>query len=291
MRRRRLPLLLTAVLLTAFTGIAAQAKPALWIVRDADSTILLFGSVHALPPNLDWQPRELGEALAGADDLWFEVPNDEAGALASAQAATARGLLPRDQSLSALLDRSTRDRLSRVAAGLGVSMSALDRYRPWMAEVMLTQAYALRSGALPAAGVEPRVAATAPAGIERRAFETPEQQVALLADADVSAQIITLKETLREIEDEPHGFANMVQAWMSGNPNTLYKVAVEPMRRRMPALYRRLVTGRNLAWSRAIEQRLRGSGRTVVVVGAGHLVGPDGLPALLRKHGVAVEGP
>lgn len=289
--RRRPPLLLFSVLLAFLFGQAAQARPAMWIVRDADSTILMFGSVHALPPGLDWQPPELAQALAKADDLWFEVANDEAGALASAQAATARGLLPRAQSLSALLDRPTRERLTRAAAQLGVPMNVLDRYRPWMAEVILALAYAAKSGAAANEGVEARIARTAPPGLARRAFETPEQQVALLADADARAQISSLKETLRAIETEPQGFAKMVQAWMSGDATALYKEAVEPVRRRNPALYRRLVTARNAAWTSAVEQRLKGSGRTVMVVGAGHLVGPDGVPALLRRRGLAVEGP
>jgi uncharacterized protein len=291
MRLSLRPLLLAVLLLAGPGAGQAQARPAVWVVRDADSTILVFGSVHALPPGLDWKPQALIEALAKADDLWFETPNDEADALASAQAATARGLLPREQSLSSLLDRPTRERLEKVAASLGVPMATLDRYRPWMAEVILAGAYARKSGAAPTEGVETKIATAARAGVGRRAFETPEQQVALLADVDLAGQVASLKEALGEIESEPGGFAKMVDAWMSGDPAALFKEAVEPMRRKTPAAYRRLVAERNRAWASAIEQRLRGSGRTVVVVGAGHLVGPDGVPTLLRRRGLAVEGP
>lgn len=288
MRRLFLPLLLASLLAWAP---AALAKPAMWIVRDADSTILMFGSVHALPKGLDWTPAELSRALAQADDLWFEIPNDEAAALASSQAAAGRGILPAGQSLSAMLDKATQARLAKAAGSLGLSMAVLDHYRPWMAEVMLSLAYIQKSGADVDEGVEAKVAAAAPAKTPRRAFETPQQQIAFLADAAPSAQIASLKETLREIEAEPKSYDDMVRAWMRGDVRALYKESVEPMKRAAPGLYRRLVADRNQAWAVTIEERLKGSGRTVMVMGAGHFAGPDGVPALLRKRGLAVEGP
>jgi len=269
----------------------AQAKPPVWVVRDADSTIVLFGSIHALPPGLDWAPPALTAALARAEDVWFEIPNDEAGQLASAQAATQKGLLPRGVTLTSRLDRRTAGQLARVAKSLGMRPTDLDPYRPWMAEVTLVVAAAAKAGASTSASVETQVAAATPRAARRRAFETPEQQVGLLADVSEREQIASLKETLKEIEEEPDSFAELVRLWMAADVQGIYRDAVAPLRRASPALYRRILADRNRAWAPVIEERLKGSGETVMVMGAAHFVGPDGLPALLRKRGLRVDGP
>ena len=63
------------------------------------------------------------------------------------------------------------------------------------------------------------------------------------------------------------------------------------MRNASPTLFRRLVSDRNARWTLTLDERLKGRGRTVVVVGMGHLIGPDGVPARLRALGYEVEGP
>ena len=105
----------------------AWAKPPVWVVRDADSTIVLFGSVHLLPRDVDWRPQALTDALAKADDLWFEAPMDDASRLEAGRVALEKGFLPKGESLSKLLTRSDAARLKRVAAGLNVPLKDLDR--------------------------------------------------------------------------------------------------------------------------------------------------------------------
>jgi len=287
----RLTSFIIGAAIALLTAAPAFARPAMWVIRDADSEIVLFGSVHALPPGLDWTPPALSAALALADDVWFEIPQDDAAALASAQAATMKGLLPRGQTLSSRLDARTRERLAKVVKDLGLPAGMLEPYKPWMADVILATAFAQKQGAVAAEGVEARVAATAPSRAQKRAFETVEQQIAILADASEADQIASLKESVDEISQDPAAFTDMVRTWMSGDIAALYKKSVEPMKKDAPNLYRRLIVARNQAWIGPIEQRLKGQGRTVMVMGAGHFAGPDGLPALLRKRGLMVEGP
>jgi uncharacterized protein YbaP (TraB family) len=83
----------------------------------------------------------------------------------------------------------------------------------------------------------------------------------------------------------------LVRAWMAGDTAGLDREALEPMRKASPGLFRRLVTERNEAWIRTLDARLKGRGRTVVVVGVGHLIGQGGLPARLRALGYSVTGP
>ena len=115
----------------------AAAEPAVWVVRDADSTIVLFGSVHLLPPGLDWRPDPLDAALKKADDLWFELPIDGAASMEAAHLAMEHGLLPKSETLSARLSDDGKARLQRAAERLKLPMEVLDRMRPWLAEVTI----------------------------------------------------------------------------------------------------------------------------------------------------------
>jgi len=269
----------------------AAAQPPVWVVRDQDSTIVLFGSVHLLPPGLDWRPQALNTAIQSADDIWFELPLDPADSQAASQIAATRGVLPEGERLSDRLSPAGRRRLARIAKSENLSMDGLERMRPWLAEVTLGVAQLAKGGANGSDGVERTLDQAAPASAQRRAFETPEQQIAFFADAPEKEQVASLEDTLRQMEQDPDEYSKLLKAWMVGDVKALERQGLKPMRRASPVLYERLVTGRNARWAEAIAGRLAGSGETVVVVGAAHLIGRDGVPAMLRRRGITVEGP
>ena len=270
---------------------AAAARPPVWVVRDKDSELVLFGSVHILPPGLDWRSPALTRALKDADDIWFELPIDPATESQTTQLAAQLGVLPPDQSLFRMLSPEDSQRLSRVAQAYGADPAMLDRLRPWLAEVVLGAAAYRKAGAGGDAGVERALAAQVPPTARRRAFETPREQIDLLAGAPPSEQIASLSETLKEMENEPDQYQTLVRAWMAGDLKAMDKEALAPLRKVSPVLFQRILTDRNARWAVALDRRLKGHGRTVVVVGMGHLIGPQGVPARLRALGYRVEGP
>lgn len=282
---------LLGVLAALVTAGAVQAQPPVWVVRDRDSELVLFGSVHVLPPGLDWRPKALNAALAGADDIWFELPIDAATQTRTAQLASQLGVLPPGQSLFKMLKPREARRLSEVAQQYGASPVLLDHLQPWFAEVALSGAEFRKAGAEGSDGVEQTLSAAVPPGAQRRAFETPEQQIGLLADEPRDEQIASLTQTVRDMQDKPDEYRILVRAWMSGDLAALDREALAPLRKTSPTLFRRLITERNARWTTVLDQRLKGHGRTVVVVGVGHLIGPDGVPARLRALGYQVEGP
>ena len=113
----------------------------------------------------------------------------------------------------------------------------------------------------------------------------------MLAAGPMPEQLASLRETLKEMEDQPDAFGVLVRAWATGDMTALDHEALEPIRNASPALFKRLVTDRNARWAQALDARLKGHGRTVVVVGVGHLIGPESLPARLRALGYSVTGP
>lgn len=270
---------------------SAWARPPVWVVRDKDSELVMFGSVHLLPPGVDWRPPALTRALKNADDVWFELPIDPSTEALTTQLAGRLGVLGPDQSLIKMLPQADAERLMRVAAQYGVDLAVVDRLKPWLADIALSAAAYKKAGADGQDGVEKAVAAAVPPAAQRRAFETAAEQIEILAGAAQADQIASLSETLEEMENRPDEYLVLLRAWMEGDVATLDKEALAPLRTASPALFRRLVSDRNARWTRTLDARLKGKGKTVVVVGMGHLIGPDGVPARLRALGYRVEGP
>ena len=270
----------------------ACSQPAVWTVQGPHGKLVLFGSVHLLPGGLDWRPPALDRALAQADDLWFELPLDQATDDDARRLTLSRGALPPGDSLWAHLTPSQRDRVERAATGVGVAPAILTPLRPWMAELTLSLADDARAGALAAQGVEARLQADAPPAARRHALETVREQVGFLADARLGDQIASLDETAREMTIDGDLYARIVRDWMAADMANLQRDALDPLVSAAPAIYRRLIVDRNRRWARLLARVAKGDrGVTVVVVGAGHLVGPVGVPALLRARGLHVEGP
>ena len=259
---KRLLSALAALVVSAFAGQAA-ANPPMWVIHEHGATIVLFGSIHALPPKLKWEPERLKRAVAGARELWLEIPMDPAADLAASQLAAERGVQPEGQRLSAALSPEGRARLARVAAASG---EALD-------------------------GVERQILRAAPPGVRHEAFETPREQIDFLSSASPADQIASLEETLGELDDGSASYNRLLKAWMAGDVSALQREALDPLIKTAPGVYRTLVVDRNHRWVEAIQKRLKQPGEAVMVVGVGHLVGPDSVPALLRARGVVVEGP
>lgn len=287
--------MLKRVLLSAFAlGLAActaqptrSEGPALWRIADADSEIWLFGTVHVLPPSLDWGSPRLDAAFDAADELVVETDPD---------AATTAALVARygvaDAPLSTQLSPTANARLRRICAQLHIDPQSLETARPWLAALRLSFAYAVAHGQSAEAGVEavliPRARA---AGKPITFLETPEQQIRTLADLSDADQIRFLDAGLRQIEEEGDSLNELDAAWARGDVAALDALARTQLREAGEAPYAALITRRNTAWTAEIQRRLAGSGRIFYAVGAAHLVGEDGVVAQLRAGGISVEGP
>ncbi len=283
----RAAILLVLVLAPA----AAWALPPVWVVRDKDSTMVLFGSVHLLPEGLDWRPPELKQALADADDVWFEAAMDQAAEAQATEAAVRNSELPQGQSLLKMLSRKDRARLAKAAMTLGISLDHFDHWRPWYADLIISVELIEKYGGQRAEGVEHQLWNGLPPKARRVGLETPLQQIGFFADLPLKDQLASLDQTLKGVETVDHDYKVLLDAWMGGDVRTLDREVVQPLRKAAPGLYAKVVQQRNARWTETIIKRLQGSGVTVVVVGMGHLIGPDGLPARLRARGYDVEGP
>lgn len=266
--------------------------PALWRVSDADSEIWLLGTVHVLPPDLRWKTPAIEAAFARADTIWLETPLDAAASARIAALVARDGANPPGVTLSAQLAPEDRGRLSRVARALGVPVASLEPSRPWLAALQLSLAQLAKAGHSADAGVEQVLEADAAAQGKARAYlETAEQQMAVFSTLSQAAQVQFLRATLRQIEEEDGAVAEIDRAWANGDMAAFERLAAPMLAEAGPETAQALIHARNARWAGQIETMLAGEGRAFVAVGAAHMVGAQGLPALLRGRGHPVEGP
>lgn len=283
---RRFALALVAVL--AMGASPVLAEPALWAIKDKDSTIYLFGTVHVLKPTTPWRSPKIDKAFRDADDVVMEIEQPEGP-------ATTRALMMKygvdpAAPLSTKLKPESYAKLQAAAQGMGFPPQALEPMRPWLAALTVSLTPLLKAGYDPESGVEKLLTAQAKAaGKPIAAFETMEQQVRFFADMTPVQEAQLLDSTLDEVDDGPTKIDALVAAWAAGDQGELKRQMVDEMQADYPDVYKLLLVDRNQDWASQLKTRLAGSGVSFVAVGAGHLVGPDSLQAQLAKLGIKAE--
>lgn len=261
----------------------ARPRPALWKVTDADTTIWIFGTIHALPPGMKWLDGPVATALRGSAELVTEIPETEPARMQAAVLANA--VLPPDQTLRAMLDPADRDRLEAALRQFGLPVNAFDRFEPWYAAVALTAIPLAKKGYTSANGVEETISAEMKAlGRPRSGLETAEDQLAMFDSLPLDLQKTYLKEVLESLPKLEQQLGDMIRQWQTGRADRLAALLnAEEDDPRMTAI---LLTNRNRAWAGWVQQRLARPGVVFMAVGAGHLAGKDSVQAMLRQRGV-----
>jgi uncharacterized protein YbaP (TraB family) len=279
-----LRLLAGAALLLA--SLCATAKPALWVAKDADTTIYLFGTVHLLPNDTDWHNDTLDRAVADSHTLYIELTDDDP---ANMMALVLRYGMDAAHPLTSQLDAAEQLRLSTAATKAGVpgGMQALNMMRPWLAALTLTTAPLLKAGLDPEHGVDKQLQARmVAAGKTVLGLETAEQQMRFLADMPHAVQLDFLRSAMRDVDKGVAQLDEVIDAWKNGDVATIARLEDEDMRQTAPELYQRLLVARNQAWATKIAAMLQQPGTIFIAVGAAHLAGPDSVQAQLNKQGI-----
>jgi hypothetical protein len=262
----------------------AMPGPALWQVADKDTTIYLFGTVHALPQTTSWFDGRIERAFNASDELVTEI--DVSNSAGSAQALQSASQLPAGQSLRGLMTAEDRQQYEAALVGLGLPVEALDRYEPWFAAMTLSLLPLLRSGYDTQSGVELSLGGRA-GSKKRDALETIEQQVALFDGLPQEAQLAFLDETVEKLPEATTSLDAMVAEWLEGDAVELANLINAELTD--PVLYERLLTARNASWTGWIENRLERPGTVFVAVGAGHLAGRGSVQEQLKERGLRVK--
>jgi hypothetical protein len=263
----------------------AVPGPALWQVSDKDTTIYLFGTVHALPRDKNWFDGRIERAFTASDELVTEV--DISDLAASTQALQAQGMLPEGQSLREMMAAEDREEYEMALVSLGVPVETLDRYEPWLAAMTLALLPLLRSGYDTQSGVEMALGQRAGEAKKRRSLETIGEQIALFDGMPPEAQLAFLDQTVEQIPKATNTLDAMVAEWIEGDAVELARLMNSELTD--PALKDRLLIQRNANWADWIKRRLEQPGTVFIAVGAGHLAGEGSVQDQLRERRVRVK--
>ena len=269
---------------------AASAAPALWVVRDADSEIYLFGTLHALSPTAKWRTAAYNQAYGKAGTVWFEADMEQGDPETIRLIVQRYGSDP-DRPLSRKLASSDLSALARQ----GIDVRRIEHLRPWAAALMLSVRPVLGRGATVEAGADMTMTRAARAGAKRiRTFETLEDQARMYASLPERAEVAYLTGVIQERTKPLKGRLpgtpkSLEAAWLAGDLAKLGPGLVTEMKAENPGLYEALLRRRNHAWAGQIAEVMAGAGVDLVNVGALHMVGDEGLPVLLAARGYTVQ--
>ena len=280
-----------AIVVSLAAAAPARAEPSLWVVKDADSTIYLFGTVHLLKSATAWRTPKVEAALKESQEVWFELAEtgDEAASTKVATELMPKLGLDAAHPLSSKLNEADRKRLAEASASLGLPAAQLEPMRPWLAALTLSIVPIIKAGYDPKLGVDTLLATAARAQNKPvRGLETMEQQFRFFADLPPEIELALLREAMDDVERGPKVLDELSAAWANGDGEAFERLFVDELRD-SPELYKVVIQDRNEAWAKAIAARLQGSGVSFIAVGAGHLAGPDSVQAKLAQRGIAAE--
>jgi uncharacterized protein YbaP (TraB family) len=289
-RRRRLgrraALLALAVLCHAP---AVFAGDFLWKVSRNQSVLYLVGSVHLL--SNDYYPLSptFEQAFKDADLLVEEVDFGEMLSPESQLQTLMRGMLPLSQSLDTVVSPATYSLVTKRLEELGMPVEPLKRFKPWALAILLMNLEWQKAGFSGDLGLDRHLYDRARSeGKKVLGLETTEYQISRFDGMTKDQQERMLSDSVRTVGAEVASVGILADAWKAGDLPTLERIILEDLRQD-PEVYQRLLVERNRNWLPTLEELLNRGGRPIVVVGAAHLVGPDGLLALFKAKGYAVD--
>jgi uncharacterized protein YbaP (TraB family) len=265
-----------------------DADPALWVVKDEDTTIYLFGTIHVLKPGMTWFDDAVKTAFDRSDEVKLELVMPDPAAMQGLVQST--GVAPAGTPpLTERLPVAKRAAFTKAVIEAGLPANALDRYKPWLAATQLSIAPLSKLGYDATNGPEQVITAAAKAtGKPLTGLETAEQQLGYFSGLSDAAQISFLTSTMDELPKAADTMARMVDDWAAGRPDRLAKDMNDSLKD-SPEVAKVLLVDRNKRWANWIGQRLAKPGTVFVAVGAGHLAGADSVQAQLAKAGVKAE--
>lgn len=265
---------------------ANDADPALWVVKDRDTTVYLFGTIHVLKPRLTWFDEAVRTAFDRSDEVKLEIVAPDPAAMRGL--VTTKGLSANSPTLTEQLPAKERPALAKAMATIGVPAAAYDHMRPWLATSYLEVQTLGQFGYDPSNGPEQIITAAArSANKPVSGLETVEQQIGWFSDLSQPTQVQMLSSTLDELPTLKATIGTMVDEWAHGRTDGIARELNKGLTE-SPEAMRVLLTDRNARWADWIKARLTRPGTVFIAVGAGHLAGPQSVQAMLARRGVKV---
>jgi uncharacterized protein YbaP (TraB family) len=259
-----------------------MANPALWVVKDKDTTIYLLGTVHVLKPGTIWLDGGVKKAYDASSEVVLELLQPDP--------AVMQGLLgkyavdPDGPALTAKMSPDVKALYEKTMTELGLPAPAFEKFQPWFVSTIVSLTAMTKAGYDRESGVEQQITVAATRdGKKLAGLETAEQQLGFFASLPEAAQLAFLKSTLEELQKINGVFDTMIADWARGDPEALARLLNESMND-SPELVKILLTDRNARWAQWIDDRMDKPGTIFIAVGAGHLAGSNSVQNMLKAR-------
>jgi len=285
---RRILAALVVFALCSTTG-SAQGKHFLWKVEGPNASVAyLLGSLHVLTPEYYPLADAINQAFAASKTLVEELDIDEMNDPAQMMGALGKAMLTDGRTLDQIVAPSTFAEVTKRAEKAGLPMVALQRMKPWLVAITLMGPTLQAAGFKAELGVDRHFFDRAKqAGLKRQALETLAYQIDRFDQLSPKLQEDMLVSGMKDLDTQVGNVQELARRWAAGDVATLEKELLASFEGSRE-LYDRLLVERNRNWVPHVETCLQQNAACFIVVGAAHLIGPDGLPALLEKKGYKV---
>jgi uncharacterized protein YbaP (TraB family) len=290
---RRTAAVLAAVLVTAaqigHLAAAPAARNFVWKATGKGSAIYLVGSVHFLTKDVYPLSTAFEAAYKDSDLLVEEVDLGEIEEPASQFQMLGRGMLPSSQSLDKIVSPATFAAVSKRFADMGMPIEPIKRFKPWLAALTLMAMEWQKGGFDAELGLDKHFYQRARSdGKTVQGLETVDYQLARFDEMSAELQDRLLAETIKGIDTEQANLTRLIEAWRTGDAPAVERIVLKDLAQEAQ-LYQRLLVERNRNWLPKLEALFSRPRHALVVVGAAHLIGPDGLISMLKAKGYTVE--
>jgi uncharacterized protein YbaP (TraB family) len=293
---RKITLVLPAILLFLLCiNVFAQQtkgldrKHPLWKISSNTNTVYLLGSVHVLKQDAYPLDKSIEKAYENSPRLFFEVNLDELDAQKLQQLTFAKGVYNDGRTLKDDLSTQAYEFAKKRLTDQGLDIVKFERLKPWLLAMSIEVRELQRLGFDPSQGVDKYFYEKAKKDKKQiDGFETAEYQLNLMGDMPAGMQEAMLLQTMADIDDVQKEFNVIIEAWKSGNAEALDTVLLKSFQD-FPDVYQRLITDRNKNWMPRIESLIGQKENAMIILGAAHLVGKDGILSSLKQKGYQVE--
>lgn len=289
MKKLFLPLILT---LASTAAHAETPKPMLWKVSDADNSLYMLGSFHLLKDSDYPLAKSTDAAFEDAEQLVFEISPEEMNNPALGQKMAQAAMRTDGKTLQQSMSEATWKQLEAFAAERKMPIANFQGFEPWFVTLIMSVTEMQKIGLNPELGLDKHfMNRAAKAGKPAKGLETGESQIAVLDGMSAKLQEQSLQDLLDDAGNMKTEIDTMHDIWRKGDDKGLFDLMTREMVEKYPELYQSINVDRNKAWLPKLDALLKDNDKddVLVVVGALHLLGKDGVVEMLKDKGYKVE--
>ena len=268
---------------------ARNSGPAIWQVKDFDSTLYVFGTVHLLPNDISWIRNDLTEVFDKSGTVFFELETNRDAKIEATVLTQSLGFYTNGTLLTDRFDRYQLRLLEAAALSSETPLAVLQNMKPWLASEVITLAAAQKAGLSGDVSADEALKSRAQRQQKNVQYlDSVEGQIRASADQPDFVQEIMIMDTLEGYNSLADNLKRTANDWLVGRTDYLEK-NVKKTKTRSPEFYQSLFTDRNRQWSKRLIRHMEDSGTSFAAVGIGHLLGEDSLLKQLEDAGYEVK--